>query len=1323
TTLVRQGTRIKPVATAGDITFSAGGDVDPVASLATAGKSLSLRWPGHLPAPTVSGDIATYAGVRPGIDLVLQARRQGFEQSLILRERPTAAPVFRLPLKLSGLSVAKADNGSLRFTDASGRLVAESPQPRMWGAVKDSAGDPKREAPVTTQVNDTPSGRELEMRPDLSFLRDPSVTYPVTIDPSIQMTILADTWVSSAPSSATTTSQGTSTDLRSGKYSGTAAIQRSLMKFDSSTYSNRHVLSATLALYNYYSPACTAKETRIFELSGDFSNSTTWSNQPGIVSTVYGSSTGTYGATGCAGNWVRFDLTALIEHWARVPTSNHGLEVRAADEADTGAWKKYYSSDYSNTSYIPTLAVTYNTFPVIDRIESPAHESYVPTRTPQFRPVYRDPDGSSGYADVEVWNSSLTTLVASGRSLLTMSGATAAWTIPTTSPLTDGAVYAWRARAYDGTDVGQSWTTFSYFTVDATTPPAPGVTSAQYPSNVWSPRTADGSATFSFSSTASDINHYLYGLDISGNAAYGAATSLSSIVLSPPDGWHHLSVWAVNHGGLISPPTDYQFGVGFAAVTSPTEGRRTQRRVTLRALANPDKTSVDFRYRRGEFDNWTVISAANVTNGGTQIAGWPVATQPTSTGVTSPDLVWDVAAEVGSDGPVSLIACFHDASGAESCTEPVNITLDQNAFGDSYATAPVGPGTVSLLTGNYSVTDTDVSVDAFVSDLTVTRTFNSRQPADPPSDGSLFGPGWATTLPVESAGSDYRSLRDAGAFVVVTDEEGGLIGFRLSPDNTYVPQEDETGLALAKVGSDFVLTDLDGNKTTFEPAGTGGYRPKSVSQPGSNQTTTYAYDASGRIIRVVAPNASGTTCTDTSWPAGCRGLLFTYDTGTPSRLTSITLKTGATATQVVVQYSYDADRRLVSAWDPRISPNLVTRYTYDSAGRLATITAPGRAAWTMAYGSGGELTSVSRPHPNSTDQEKTSLVYGVPLTAGDGRPAMTSGDVAQWGQTDVPTDATAIFPARAATDASASPVNYAQATITYIDVDGRPVNVASPGGYVMTSEYDQFGNVVRELSAANRASALAAADPAARAARLSTRRLYSPDGIELSDVYGPVHLVTLADGTSADARTHTHTDYDQGAELGHPQGDKMHLPVKVTTEASVGPDVGSGTSNDARVTTYDYAITRGDGSVDDTGWTLHTPLRTTVDPGGLNLATTTLYDASSGLLTERRLPKAPNGGSAATTLYRYYTADASSADPDCVNKPDWARLPCKTLPAAQPGGSLPDIPVSRTSNYNSLLQPTTVVDTSSEVVNGTRATRTRTTTTTYDAAGRVTDAS
>lgn len=97
---------------------------------------------------------------------------------------------------------------------------------------------------------------------------------------------------------------------------------------------------------------------------------------------------------------------------------------------------------------------------------------------------------------------------------------------------------------------------------------------------------------------------------------------------------------------------------------------------------------------------------------------------------------------------------------------------------------------------------------------------------------------------------------------------------------------------------------------------------------------------------------------------------------------------------------------------------------YDSAGRVNRLTPPGQLPWTFTYGNAGGsasgdgmLLKVSRPalQPGSKStidgDATTSVVYEVPLSGTTAPYAMSGATVKVWGQTDGPTDATAIFTA------------------------------------------------------------------------------------------------------------------------------------------------------------------------------------------------------------------------------------------------------------------------------------------------------------------------
>jgi RHS repeat-associated protein len=648
------------------------------------------------------------------------------------------------------------------------------------------------------------------------------------------------------------------------------------------------------------------------------------------------------------------------------------------------------------------------------------------------------------------------------------------------------------------------------------------------------------------------------------------------------------------------------------------------------------------------------------------------------------------------------------------------------------ASADVGPGGVNLRTGNFTVNRPDVSVDATGAGLAVSRTYNSRDLGG--SINSPFGPGWTPSVPVDGPAGDWVQLDVIGGLssptsVEVTSADGDKVEF-LKSGSSFVPAPGFEDLTLTAPGSAYELKDLDGDVTVFTqpsgtPIGSSTFLPTGARIPSSSAaaTSTISYEfvnGASRLKQVTAP-APGVDCSS-GLVRGCRALSFVYATtttatsGTPGdysgRVAHIDLtawdpSNSSMSTAPVAQYSYAPDGHLVAEWDPRISPALKEQYGYDSAGNLTGLTAPGQQAWTMAYAqaavpptdstypndpNAGRLLSASRAALPGT--ATMTVVYNVP-TSGTGAPyAMGSSDVAAWGQTDVPASATAIFPPDQMPP-SQTPSDYSHATIHYLDTMGREVNQAEPGGRISTSEYDSHDNVIRELSAANRDRALSNGSPAARAAQIDTQRTYSSDGTVMVDEVGPLHSVKLASGEVVDARGRTHITYDEGAPSGGPFG----LPTTTTHSAQIAGRADADTRTKTR--SYD--------------WTLRLPTSETIDPAGLNLKTTTTYDAL-GNVTAVRQPANPSGGDAHEKVTLYYSADApTGADPACVNKPEWAGLPCKDKPGGQPGtAGLPALTVT-TYTYNRLNQPLTMIETTGSA--------TRTTTLGYDAAGRETSKS
>ncbi len=335
----------------------------------------------------------------------------------------------------------------------------------------------------------------------------------------------------------------------------------------------------------------------------------------------------------------------------------------------------------------------------------------------------------------------------------------------------------------------------------------------------------------------------------------------------------------------------------------------------------------------------------------------------------------------------------------------------------------------------------------------------------------------------------------------------------------------------------------------------------------------------------------------------------------------------------------------------------------------------------------------SPPAPDPTTAVWTAI-YHVPIS-GTGAPyEMNAAAVSKWAQSSVPIEATAIFPPDQVP--ARAPANYKRATLYYMDNSGNAVNTVAPGGRITTTEYDSDENLIRSLSAGNRAVAMeAGSESATKAKLLDTQFTYSGNGTDLLSVLGPRHKVKLASGKEVEARLHTQYTYDQGA----PEGGPYHL---VTTETE-GAQISGEPEADIRTKTFSYS------GQSNLGWSLREPTSTTVDPAGLNLVSKTVYDPVTGNVTETRKPGGPAGGDAHSTQTVYYSATATTPAA-CGLHAEWADLPCQTAPAAQPGTpGLPSLPTT-TSQYNIWQEPTTTTASSGSA--------TRTQTVSYDAAGR-----
>ncbi len=989
------------------------------------------------------------------------------------------------------------------------------------------------------------------------------------------------------------------------------------------------------------------------------------------------------------------------------------------------------------------------------------------TKTPHVFANVTDHDGGSVRAVFDIYDGTTAVITGLAGSAVTSSGQSRA--LVPAGKLIEGKAYTVRAWASDGKLRSKLSSQPPAMSVD-TTPPAAVVidrTRVEWPDDgSWNKQPGE---TGHVGIAASGAGSLVYWLDDGFPTTEKRANDgLTRWLPVTPEtaGTHVLYVMQKDRAGNASPVFEYTFNVGDAVVTSPLYGDESARRFVLSAKAKSEFTNATFEYRRSDGDPWAKIpdgAFGHVRLASGAAVTWPVATSEVPDRNSVSDIVsglrWDALATLGgSDGLIDIRAVF---TGSRTVmTAPVTVVVHPEA--PSAATAEVGPGTVNLLTGNFVLNGKESAFG-----MSVKRTANSRAPKlgeDLAGMVAPFGPEWSVGGTDEVADSPYKAVHVAASAATTANvilDDNSSISFSKTGPTSWQSEPGADDLTLSGDGSaetPFTLQEVDGAVTRFA-RGAGTLHPmhtttRATASAGSSKATWESVTVGGvnklRLTRLTAPTTAVprlTDCDVTSPPAGCRvlQLVYTADTaakpatgtfgaypGRADRLVLLAAAPGsATATAVTIaQYRYDDLGRLREVTDPRVAGTKLA-YGYDAEGRVTTLTPPGHQPWTFSYGTAGttgdpnagRLLTATRPTlaPGTTatvtGSASSSVVYDVPVTRADGGPYdMTETTTKAWGQSaaDVPTDATAIFPAdQVPASNTGAQAAWARASVWYMSPNGAVVNKAAPGGHIGFTSYDSEGRATRQLSPSNRALAVRAAnDPAivelglssvetaVRAELLSVVSVFDQSGLE-RERFGPLRLISVRDDAiPTPGRAHTVNTYDEGRPAGAP------VSGLITTTKTGARLLDAVSDVDVRTRTSEY------------DWNLGLSTKTVVDPGtgALNIVETTQYD-TEGRITKTTKPKA---GAAGTTLVYYYTAGPHPTVSACGSKPVWADMVCQTGPSGAitgaPAGQPTGLPTTR-ATYTQLGLPDVATET---VLDAAGATKKRVTDTDYDAAGRLT---
>ncbi|MFR9780546.1 LamG-like jellyroll fold domain-containing protein [Micromonospora sp. MS34] len=385
---------VVPRAAAVGMEFSGGGDKQPLVRIEQGGQWLSVGWPGRLPRPELHGTTALYRNVRKGVDLQITASVEGFQHLLVVRTAEAAAdPALKqinYSLHAGDLKIVKGKAGNLTAVDDDGNRVFRAPPAQMW----DSSGDartagPEDPATGTTQAVAAPvteprlgdtvarmpvklSRGRMTVVPDAALLAAARRSaLPLYIDPTVtwgesERTLLRSDGYESYGWGNGSDNLGKGMGkcgTWNGYYCGPGYVQRLYFEFSPANLKGKQVLDATFRVTEPWAFQCDPRWVDLVR-TNNISSSTTWSSRPTqldwMVDRYVSAGRGSLCDPDSPDAPIEFhdnpdetneNLTPTVKDFAAGKFSRLTLQLRAHDESDTSAWKRFRND--------AVLAVTY----------------------------------------------------------------------------------------------------------------------------------------------------------------------------------------------------------------------------------------------------------------------------------------------------------------------------------------------------------------------------------------------------------------------------------------------------------------------------------------------------------------------------------------------------------------------------------------------------------------------------------------------------------------------------------------------------------------------------------------------------------------------------------------------------------------------------------------------------------------------------------------------------------------------------------------------------------------------------------------------------
>ncbi|MEN3541130.1 DNRLRE domain-containing protein [Microbispora sp. ZYX-F-249] len=345
------------------------------------------------------------------------------------------------------------------------------------GKTADDVKNVKRVGRITSRLTGSGGEQVLELAPDAAFLADPTVTYPVVVDPTLTLSPQADTYVSSSGGGSHYS------DASLAVSSGVLFVPtaRSYLKFDTAALAGAQITSATLRLYKLSGDVpgfSTANGPIVERITGTWDQTTlTWANKP-AVTTAGQAPIPASSIHGGVAEDLTWTVTPIVQAWAS-GTPNYGVHLRAANEGVDFMAMNFHSAEMTGTgAKPPLLTVTYTTAsaPAVGNLSiTPVTGNAVSSLTPTLHATVSDTAGGSLRADYEIehdpaYTAEGTGQIWAGSSSGVASGNDAPAAVPA-GKLSDGWHVRWRARATNtGTSTSSAWSAWQTAVVNVPDP-------------------------------------------------------------------------------------------------------------------------------------------------------------------------------------------------------------------------------------------------------------------------------------------------------------------------------------------------------------------------------------------------------------------------------------------------------------------------------------------------------------------------------------------------------------------------------------------------------------------------------------------------------------------------------------------------------------------------------------------------------------------------------------------------------------------------------------------------------------------------------------